>query len=229
MTGFKKYRDLKGKSYPYLYRDEESLVFYGVARRGKKVLKASLETTDFNEARSRLFSVLRDFEITKKVSKTNKLIKEFAEDMMKEKLSQEIKKSTKSRIEIILRKSILPFWGNLNAGHVTQEQVTEFMIWHRENRKDVQFVNVFKYLGNIFRIMHRRGVLQTVPSLDLPKTEIRQHAKKKGRVATEDELKKIFVHLSGQIKLITQVALSTGMRMMHSKKPAKILRTLTKL
>lgn len=215
MSGFKKFKDKKGNSYPYLYIDEASGIFYAVARRGAKVLKSSLETTDFNTARSKLYTVLRDLEITKNVVKTNKLVKEYAADMLKEKIAQEIKESTQNRIEVILEKSILPFWGNFNASHVTQDNVTLFMLWHKEHRKGIQFVNVFKYLGNLFRFMHERGAISIIPKLEIPKTEIRQHAKKKGRVATDEELKKIFSHMSGQTKLITQIALSTGMRQME--------------
>jgi len=37
----------------------------------------------------------------------------------------------------------------------------DFMAWHRKKRPNTQFVNVFKYLGNLFSYMVRMGVVET--------------------------------------------------------------------
>ena len=212
---FHKFKDKKGNSYPHLYIDDVSGIFYCVARKRDKILKASLETTDFNEARAKLYDVLRSFDVTKSVPKTNKLLREYWDDLKREKIAKETKASTLKKIDNIWKNSISPYWGHLSAMDINQDEVTDFMIWHKENRPDVQFINVFKYLGNLFRFLHHRRLILTLPELELPKTEQRHHAKKKGRVITDGEFKEIISHLDARTKLIAQIAMCTGMRQME--------------
>lgn len=211
----KKYTDKKGNEYPNLYIDNG--IFYAVGRKGDAVIKKSLKTREFNEARSRLISALHMAGIESVVTKkTNMLLKEYWAKIIFEKTVSEIKPSTLERIDIIWRLSLDPFWGNLNAGHITQDKVTEFMAWHQKNRPGVQFVNVFKYLGNLFKYVQEQGDLPGPrPKLTLPKNEEKHHSKKKGRILPEDEFKAILKHLDGDVKLIAEIARATGMRQME--------------
>ena len=212
---FRKFRDKKGNTYSHLYIDEASGIFYAVARKGTRVLKVSLETKDFNEARSKILDALTHIEKRKAKKTHNKLLKEYWIDLVNEKLAEENKDSTMKRMNSVWNKSIEPFWGNLNVEQIDQDKVTEFILWHKENRKGIQFINVFKYLGNLFRFLRVRNHLTIAPDLVVPKTELRHHAKKKGRFATDKELRAILSHLDGQVRLITQIAIATGMRQME--------------
>jgi integrase len=215
-VSLQKFKDKKGNEYAHLYYHSTSQTVYVVARVGGRVRKASLQTDDFNTARGLILPTLKMIGAEVETGrKENLLIKDFFEEMRKEKIAEEVKESTLTKIDTVWKKSIEPFWGHLNSDKVDDAKVTEFILWHREKRPGLQFINVFKYLGNIFRLMQKRGHLSIVPKLEIPKTEQKHHAKKKGRIATNEEMKAIISVLPEPVNLITRLALSTGMRQME--------------
>lgn len=214
-----KYKDKKGNSYPHLYIDRLSNIFYLRANVDGTTRTASLETTDFNKARALVFDKMS--EISKadyyKGKKKNKIILDFYETMMLNKTVGETNPETLKRIETIWRLSIRPFWEYLTPQDVNQDRVIEFMTWHRRNRPGVQFVNVFKYLGNIFNVMVESGDLPIgqKPKLELPKDEVKHHDKQKGRYITDAEARDLVQHSTGQVHLAISIAYCTGMRKME--------------
>ncbi len=210
-----RFQDSKGKYYPHLYINTDSGIFYSVIRKGERVFKSSLETTDFNTARSRIAEKFKELDVTKYVKKQNKLLREYFNDLLKEKEAEELQPGTINKIKTVWEKSINPFWGHLNTDKVNQDMVTEFIVWHKENREGIQFQNTFKYLGNLFRFLFERTLIAKRPTLTIPKAEQRHIDKKKGRVITLEERNKIYSKLTGEYLLITQIAYETGMRQME--------------
>lgn len=137
--------------------------------------------------------------------------------MVAQKTAYETSPATMSRLEIIWRKSIAPFWRDIEPDKVSQQLVTQFINWHKEHRKGIQLVNVFKYLGNIFAVMVESGAMDPIkrPKLELPKDEQKHHAKQKGRYITDDEFERILRQTSGWFKLFLLIAYCTGMRKME--------------
>lgn len=122
-----------------------------------------------------------------------------------------------SRVEVIWRKSLSPFWQDKMPNEVNQELIVEFINWHREHRKNVQLVNVFKYLGNIMQVMVESGALpiSQKPKLELPKDEVKHHAQQKGRYITDEEFIKILYKTSGWFKLYFLILYTSGFRKME--------------
>lgn len=143
--------------------------------------------------------------------------KYYYEQMVTQKIAHEISPATMSRLYIIWEKSLKPFWSKVLPKEIDQQLVTEFIVWHKENRKNIQLVNVFKYLGNVFGTMVEAGALpiERRPKLELPKQEQLHHSKQKGRYITNEEFNKILNCASGWFRVFLLIAYTTGMRKME--------------
>jgi integrase len=205
----------KQKVIPGLYIDSVTGMFYMVRWIDGKTRMRSLKTKDPNKAVVALSVMEHNIRFGKKPEAHDQtLISGFYDQMIEEKKARETKASTLTRIDSIWRYSLEPFWGSLQARDINPQLVVDFMAWHRRMRPGVQFVNVFKYLGNLFTLMNKRGVLPTekIPELILPNDEIKHHAKKKGRVLLNDEYEKILKHCLPEVKLQIGLGYLRGMR-----------------
>lgn len=214
-----KYKDKKGNDYSYLYIDMNTEIFYVRKRVQGRILSASLETRDFNTAKSKVLLTLSDL-LKKPIDykkKHNKIFADYYEKMMAQKVADGLSEETLKRIRTIYEYSLKPFWEYVQPEDITQDTVTEFITWHRRKRHDVQFVNVFKYLGNIFNVMVQSGELKLSrkPKLELPKEEQKHHAKQKGRYLTDNEVLSILDKCDPVTKLIVSISYCTGMRKME--------------
>lgn len=213
-----KFVDKKGNSYSYLFIDDRSGVFYVRKRVGDRTFSVSLETTDFNTARRLVLEKVAELsKQTDIVPRKNKIFKDFYDIMIEEKLAGDTKAATLNRIDIVWRKSLEPFWAFILPEDINQDLVTEFITWHKRKRPGVQLINVFKYLGNVLNTMVERGALPVTqkPRLDLPKDEIKHHAKQKGRYLSDDEVSKILKHADSRTWLMVSIGFCTGMRKME--------------
>ena len=221
MSKLKKYKDRKGNSTAHLYRDEETEIFYAVLRVGRKIEKQSLGTKDYFEALRVLPNVLvelgKPLDERAKKKAANKLCADFWQDLRNKKVAEEIRGSTLKKFDEIGRLHILPYIGNMRPDQITRGLATDFILWHREEFGNQQLVNPFKYLGNLLNFMFDAGAINRdqMPELELPKSEKRQHAKKKGRILTDEERKAIRSHGDDRIKLIIGLADVLGMRKME--------------
>lgn len=141
----------------------------------------------------------------------------FYNQMLAQKIAYETAPATICRLEIIWEKSLRRFWKDVKPSEINQQLVTTFVTWHKENRKGIQLVNVFKYLGNIFAVMVESGAMEIArrPKLELPKEEQKHHAKQKGRYITNEEFQAIVKNSFGWFKLFALIAYTTGMRKME--------------
>lgn len=226
-----KFKDKDGSEYSYLFIDLKSGIFYVRIRIGNKVRVSSLETTNLKDAKARIkkkiFDLHKKDEEEKEKKKRalyhhlpeNVLVKDYYDKMIAEKIAEEVKDSTMTRINSVWKYSLDPFWGLMNVNDVNKEKVSEFNDWHRKKRPGVQFVNVYKYLGNIFSLMEKDGIFlssgNSKPVLELTRTELRHHAKQKGRYITDDEIKEVLKNSNPITKLFILIAFSTGMRKME--------------
>ena len=208
-----KFKDKKGNEYPYLYIDEMTGEFYAVKRVGALVKKKPLGK-EFVKARSQVLTAIQELADEKPEIKGNRLIMDFFPIMMAEKIELGIKKSTLVSVNGIWRNRIEPYWGHLTAEDITQTQVTEFMKWHRRKLPGVQFVNTFKYLGNIFNTMVECDALEIskIPNLTVPKDEQKHHDKEKGRYATPEEITAILEHCDDQAYILISSSYAAGFR-----------------
>lgn len=211
-----RFKDKKDNKYPYLYIDEMTGMFYAVKRIGKEVKKKPLGK-EFLKARSEVLTAIQELADGKPGPTGTKIFKDYYEIMMEQKRSIDTKEITLTRIEGLWRLSIEPYWAFMTPEDITQDQITSFITWHRRHRPGIQFINVFKYLGNLFSIMIERGDLPISqrPKLTIPKEEQKQHDKQKGRYITDDEFKKIVHHADETTWLALNIAYCTGMRKME--------------
>jgi integrase len=214
----KKYIDPKGRSYPGLYRDEVTQIFY---LRNRALGKISLETDIAKNAIAKLHTAYDELERRKNKAvvsdKQNVLMRDLFEKMIALKKADEVSEATLRRIGPIWKKSIEPFWGDVVPSDINQEKVDDFKDWHRRNRPGIQFVNVFKYLGNLFNLAVDYGYLprEKLPKLELPKNEEKHHASKKGRIVKHEEFLAIADKIDERFLLIVTIAYYMGMRMME--------------
>lgn len=209
-----KFHDKKGNSYPYLFVDKITGIFY--ARKGD--ITSSLQTTEFNKARSMVIERISELtKLSEQVPKKNLILKDYYQLMIKQKIAEEVKVSTMKKIEGIWRLSLEPYWAFLTPDDISQEVVTDFITWHKRKRPGLQLINVFKYLGNIFSIMVERGDLPPMkkPKLEVPREEQKQHDRQKGRYITDEEIQEVIKHCDTRTKLIVEIAFCTGMRKME--------------
>lgn len=145
------------------------------------------------------------------------VFKDFYEQMCDSKIAYETSPVTMSRIKTIWEKSLAPFWKDIQPKEIDQKLITKFIIWHKENRKDIQLVNVFKYLGNVFNVMVESGAMELArkPKLELPKDEQKHHATQKGRYITDDEFRRILSKSEGWFKLYFLILYTSGFRKME--------------
>lgn len=211
-----KFKDKKGNDYPYLYVDQKTGTFYAVKRIGKSIKKKPLGN-EFIKARSLVIDAIQELASEKPTSSGAMLVKDYFDIMIEQKRAIEIKENTLRRIDAVWKYSIEPYWAFLTASDVTQDKVTDFMAWHRRQRSGIQFINVFKYLGNIFSIMVERGDLPVTqkPKLTVPTNEQKQHDKQKGRYITDEEFKSIVDYAGETAALALNIAYCTGMRKME--------------
>lgn len=137
--------------------------------------------------------------------------------MMSQKIAFGMSPATISRVKVIWKKSLAPFWATKKPSEVNPELIVDFINWHKENRPGVQFVNVFKYLGNILNVMVETGMLDVSkkPKLELTKGEQKHHAKQKGRYITDEEFERILRRCSGWFKLYFAILFTSGFRKME--------------
>lgn len=145
------------------------------------------------------------------------VFKDFYDQMIEQKKAYETSPVTMSRIETIWKKSLRPFWENIEPEKINQQLITTFINWHKEHRKGVQLVNVFKYLGNVFAVMVEAGAMEISkkPKLELPKTEQLHHARQKGRYVTDEEFRRILAKIPKEMQLFFLISYCTGMRKME--------------
>lgn len=214
----KKYIDPKGRNYSNLYRDEVNEMFYV---RDRSLGKISLETTDPKVAIPKILTAMATLKARKNKhlvrENENVLWRDIYQKMIDLKKVDDTKESTLRRVDTVWKNSIEPYWGDLEPKSLNQEQVDDFKVWHRKRKPGRQLVNVFKYLGNMFRIGSEYGYLtnQAIPRLELPKDEQKQHATKKGRFITYEEFEDVAGHMEGRFLLIAKIAYFMGMRKME--------------
>lgn len=208
-----KFKDKKDNEYPYLYIDEMTGEFYAVKRIGDSIKKKPLGK-EFVKARSNVLNAIQEMTENRPVIKGNHLICDYYLIMIDEKKEHGIKASTLESIDGIWRNRIEPYWGNMLSEDITQSTVTEFMKWHRRKLPGVQFVNTFKYLGNLFNVMVERGALDVskIPALVVPKDEQKHHDKEKGRYATPEEIRSILEHCENDIYILIAATYAAGFR-----------------
>lgn len=208
-----KFKDKKGNEYPYLYIDEMTGEFYAVKRIGKEVKKKPLGK-EFVKARSHVLLAILEMTEEKPVIRGNQLVLDFYPIMIEEKKAISIKESTLIAISAVWRNRIEPYWGHLTPSDINQNQVTEFMKWHRRKLPGVQFYNTFKYLGNIFGIMVQQGALdiKDVPNLIIPKDEQKHHDKEKGRYISPEQITDILSHLDDDEYILVATDYALGFR-----------------
>lgn len=214
----KKYVDAKGKSFAYLYFDEVTKIFYV---RHREYGKISLETTEAKIAIPKIMNSLSTLEARKRkaIVRTgeNILWRDVYSKMYDIKETDDTKESTLTRIDTIWRLHIEPYWGNLEPKTLSQESVDSFKKWHREKFPKQQLVNVFKYLGNMFRVASEYGYIEghKIPRMDLPKDELKGHATAKGVYIPYTQFLSIVKHMPGKFGLIANLAYYMGMRKME--------------
>lgn len=137
--------------------------------------------------------------------------------MLSQKLAYDISPATISRVQTIWKLSLAPFWASKKPSEISPELIVEFINWHKEHRPGVQFVNVFKYLGNIMQVMVEAGMLDASkkPKLELPQSEQKHHAKQKGRYITDEEFERILKRCTGWFKLYFAILFTSGFRKME--------------
>lgn len=222
MSKLKKFKNSKNESIPFLYRDTGNLKFFAVARRGKRVFKRSLETTDLLDAMGKLPEVLREMGAITGDKAPVKLLSEYWKDMVSEK--KKAKPATISRINVIWEHHLKDFFGNLRAADIHPKIADEFVQWHDKKKPGVQYVNIYKYLGNLLRYMVRIEVLKRaqVPVLEISEKESKHHKKKKGRYVSGEEYSKIIEHAKTErVKLLIHIGYNLGMRKMEIGKLEK--------
>jgi len=217
-SSIKKYvHSEKGKhlDIPYLFIDEGTRIFYVRKRIGNRTFTRSLETSDFRTAKIRINEKIAEMS-GEKPKKQNTLLRDYYQALIEQKISEDTKPQTLIRIENIWKASIEPYWGDLTPDDINPNMMTDFITWHRRKRPGIQFINVYKYLGNLFRFMVRQGVLNQgkVPDLILPKEEKRHHLIQKGTYITDAEFDQICskINLPRNL-LIVHISYSYGMRL----------------
>lgn len=218
MQKLRKYVDSKKRSVPSLYRDEVTKIFY---LRDRVLGKISLETDVEKTAISKIYEAREELKrrhaMTDVSPDQNLLFKDIYKKMHEMKVSDGIKPETIRRMETIWKNSLEPYWANIEPKDLSQELVDKFKVWHQKQRPDVQFVNVFKYLGNLIRIGKEYGHIPatTKVSLSLPRPEEKHHASKKGRVIKDSEFKHILPNIHSPYNLIARIGYYMGMRKME--------------
>lgn len=219
-TALKKYKTKSGKDIPYLYQASDGGFWARKFVVGKDRIK-SLGTSVESVAVSKLHSAVADMidKATNEQSKpkTNLLFRDFYYKMLEQKKSRDTKESTMSRIDVVWRLSLEPFWGNLTPKEICPDLESEFIEWHKKNRPGVQLVNIFKYLGNVLRLMQKAGAIQSsqMPELVLPKTEQKNLAKQKGTFITDEEFSLIRAKFDKRYVLLLDLTYCLGMREME--------------
>jgi len=222
-----KYVDSKGVTLPNLYRDVDTEVFY---LRVHGLGKISLETDNFKIAQGRIYSYLEKLKNRKLKAEEKKreeagqagegqniLLRHVYTKMISLKKADDVKEVTLERIQYLWDKSLEPFWGDVRPQDVNQEKVDDFKAWHRRERKGIQLILVFTYLGNLLNICVDYGYLkkEKLPKLELSKTEERHHATKKGRILKHEEFLSITNHLNEKYLIFVKIAYFMGMRKME--------------
>lgn len=208
-----KFKDKKGNEYPYLYIDEMTGEFYAVKRIADTIKKRPLGK-EFVKARSNVLHAIQEMTENKPVIKGNHLISDYYSIMIDEKRELGIKASTLKSIDGIWRNRIAPYWGHALSEDISQAMITEYMKWHRRKLPGVQFVNTFKYLGNIFNVMVERGALDVskLPSLSVPKDEQKHHDKEKGRYVTPEEVISMLNYCDDDMYILIAATYAAGFR-----------------
>lgn len=209
----------KGEKYAYLFIDEVTGIFYFQKRVGERVVKRSLETTDLILAKRKLLDFLKNVDslLVEKKPKTNKLVRDFYQELYEDKKINGIKEVTLSRFDIIWRNYLEEFFGNVAPSRITQEKINEYILWHKKEKPGVQLYNSFKYLRNIINYMVEKGAIEYAkkPKIELPKDEQKIVDKKKGRVINDAEFYAIIDNGTERLRLIASMAYYCGMRKME--------------
>lgn len=232
MSKIKKWSDPTNKtSIPHLYIDEEKGEFWVVKRINGSPKKKNLKTTNLNVAKSKMFRALGDLGDAKlKEKATTKLLKDFHENYMDRKKNVKgLRTSTIIRNESAWRNSLEPFFGNLVPSQITPKKIDDFITWHKTYKPGVRVFNPIRYLNGLLNYLIRIGELTSVqaPKIEMPKDEVVNYNRKKGRVITWEELDLLCLSSNDYLKLMINIAYRVGMRKMEiaSLQKEKIIET----
>lgn len=207
-------RDLNKISIPNLYKDFNSGIFYLRARHNGKLLTRSLKTNQFSVARIRVREWFRKIvQEDSDLYKTNKLFRDYYEDFIDWKKSNEVASGTLESYSISWRHHIEPFWGNVPTHEINQKKFVEFLLWHREEMETLLF-NPLKLLRGVIKFIIRSGVVLPQIDIKVPKREYDLNKESKGTFIEHQEIDAILgSDIPERGKLIIDLAYHTGMRL----------------
>lgn len=220
--------DNKGNKIRNLKVDAKTGIYYFEGKINGRSRKASLDTANKSEALKRLPAKIMELrgekpEDKKSEAKKQVLIRDIYKLAKEEKEIEEKRPATLRRFEGVWLKNIEPFLGDKTPAEFTALELQKFIVWHRKNRIDkrtgqpIQLFNTMKYLANLTHVMVKHGFVSAkdVPEIKLPKKEKEHHAKQKGTIVTDDEIKSIVEKSIAETKLLVCLYYSAGFRKME--------------
>lgn len=220
MAKIKKWVDPNSKlDIPHLSIDEQSGEFWVVKRIGKAIKKKNLKTDKLTLAKARMMNALAELgDENAKAKGLQKLIRDHFEKHFERKRDvKKVKASTLIRVRSVWENNLEPFFGNLTASQITPQTIDNFISWHRKTRPDVQLYNPLRYWSSLQNYLIRIGELSPVqaPKIEMPKDQVIQQNKKKGRVISFADFEKIAKEAPAYLKLMLEIAYRVGMRKME--------------
>lgn len=180
---------------PHLFVDPETgIIYYEAKIKGKRI---KFSTKENNPVKAkRVANSKLDIILGRKKSHVRTLIKEELPAYKKYKEGEGHKYDTMNNINRAIEE-IEEYWGKMLPSEITDDSCSEWVAWWKLN-KTVQMENAIKYMRNFCKYLSRKVVnghplLPAIPKITDPdRKKIRsQRKKKKERVFTHDEFKRI--------------------------------------
>lgn len=202
-----KWKPVAGNQNHHLFKRGTSPFFWvRFSRAPKPRLEESLKTTNLVEAR-----YLRDQAIAnytgKKVSyKGTELVDVRFEEWRE--LMKIKRKGTTDSIKYQWEGHLRPYFGGMLLSEVTENEWLRYVATSRVKKPDRKFYNDRKWLSMFLIWAHRAGYVDRVPKLDNV-----DPPKAKGRIFSQPELERLFLHASFELHLSIVMGLTMGMRL----------------
>lgn len=207
-----KFEKIKGPQNHHLFRPHgidgkiRDVFWVRFSRNGIGRLEESLKTTHLGEAREKRDKRIASF-LGQKPRNGSKVF------LVEEKFPEfvEIKKgkapatyaSIKNQWEIHLKE----YFGGLILDEVTGTEWLKYVNLKRRTHPDRKFFNDRKYLSMFLNWLHRDGLIQKIPKLDIVDPEIDE-----GKVYSKDEISRLLEKATPDLWLQIQMSLTMGMR-----------------
>jgi integrase len=199
----------------FFYDTRSRIMYFMKSHAGKKIKFSCLVTTDEPMKAKRYANLEFDKRTGRKTKHARRLIKDYLSSWEALKESEGLKYDTMNNVRRA-RKQIEEFWGDKLPSAITRDSFAEWILFWRSEHPEIEMENAIKYFNNFCVYLHEQieNGQSVFPARlrfkDPNRKKIKaRRARKKERVLTHDEFKKIYSTAENEVEALVVLIMYT--------------------